>query len=156
MRYTYVHVVFHMQYKSRELGEMQGVGHRRETVILEVSQRDSLCQAEPGRSCWSLLPTVWAAGYWVSYTNIAQVIPTWFSLGLTGALELAQGCTEPKTYNFTVHPCSLPQQTAWNSGEGKKPRFNISASPHSSLVHMLRTNNKMYHAPLITSWQTTV
>lgn len=110
---------------------------------------------EPGRSCWSLLPTVWGAGYSASYTNVAQVTPTWLSLGLTAVLELPQRCTELKNLLF-VHPCSLHQQSPWSSGEGRKPRFNISVSPCSSLVRMLRTNNKIYHAPMTTSWQTMV
>lgn len=37
-----MHVAFHMQYKSKGLGEMQGIGYRGETVVLEMSQRDSV------------------------------------------------------------------------------------------------------------------
>lgn len=147
MRYTCVHVAFQMQYKSKELAEMQSVGHRRETTI---PQKDSLCQDEPDRSFWSLFPTAWGAGYSVSCTNTAHVIPAWLSLNLTGALELPQGCTELKTYNLSI-PTPCPSRLPEILVREKKPQFNISAFPHFSFVPMLSTNNKMYHAPLTTS-----
>lgn len=124
-----VPVVFEMKYESKELGEMQGVGHRRKTDFGSFPLSVKLTLAE---AAGNFFPTAWGAGYSVSCTNTAQGIPTWLSFGLTAALELPQGCTELKNNNLSIPapcPSRLPEIL-------ETERYHSSTSLHPPTLYL--------------------